>query len=108
MKRLAKGEVVDITRDVTTRGGTVGEEGTGYRWEPCAAPGPFRHGHLEGYTEPAQVEILVEGASLQRSFGGELLFYPTGYPEQVLGLTVDEVLGLGMACLFVLEENGGE
>jgi hypothetical protein len=100
-RRLIRGESVEITRDVTTRGVSIREENvTGYRWEPCHSPGDTSAttgGRIQGYTEPAYLVVQVGGLRLGASRANELLLYRGEGLEP--GLTVQEAIDAGLVCL---------
>lgn len=99
---------VDAVRDVCTSGFHQSDQGTGYSFETGSPLGDYSaatQGRLQGYRERCRLVILVPGASLSRSAGGDLLLYvpagahdKEGYPVSLVeGLFAAEALALGLA-----------
>lgn len=65
-------------RDTLTPGTSMGEEGIGYGFGELDSYGDYSratHGHLQESTEPVTFRLLVPGAYVARSEGGEMLLY---------------------------------
>jgi hypothetical protein len=83
-------------RNVVTQGTYMGEEGTGYAFGELESYGDFSQatrGHIQGYTQPVEFEILYPGAQVLPSNSGELALFPpvgTAFLTEYGPLPVDQ------------------